>query len=279
MKILVANISATEKNSDTGRFLQDVMGSLQLKNMKLTAQKDDKFVSRFPVTGLTHPDFAGNRYVTSVNLGSVFHQAVQAEKEGFDAVIIACVFDPCLFEARRAVNIPVAGLCESSLAMASMVGSKFGLISPIPGLDEPLTELITAYGMKDKVVGMRTMTVPWPEQELAYFNGREVIDDFRRIAEELIKEGADVLVPLCGLLSPIVRMAPGLQKEYPNGIPEINGVPCIDVMGSAMPMLRALSAVKQAGSGWHNPHAYQDKVRPVDSMGGPSSKIPEFWDL
>jgi Asp/Glu/hydantoin racemase len=256
-----------------------VMGPVQLRNFQLTAEDDDEFVSRFPTTGFSNADFAGNRYVTVINLESVYHQAVQAEKEGFDGAIITCVFDPALAETRQAVGIPVVGLGEATLIMASLMGRRFGLISPTPLLTDALLATVASYGMADRVMGVRAMNIPWDQQELAYFDSGEVIEDFRGLARALIQEGADVLVPLCGLLSPLVRMAPGAGDRYPGGVVEVEGVPVVDVMGSATALLRALYALKRAGAGWRNPQGFKDRIRPPDSTAQPPQDIPGFWDL
>jgi Asp/Glu/hydantoin racemase len=279
MKILVANISAAPRDSETGRFINDVMGPVQLKNFRLAAAEDDELVTRFPTTGFTSPDFAGNRYVTAINLGSVYDQAVQADKEGFDGAIITCVFDPALVETRRAVDIPVVGLCEATLIMASLMGQGFGLISPTPMLTDALMGTVASYGMADRVLGVRAMRIPWGQQELAYFGSRDVIEDFREVARQLVKEGADVLIPLCGLLSPLLRMAPGAEDEYPGGLVEVEGVPVVDVMGSAVAVLRALYGLKRAGAGWRNPRGFEARLGAMDPMWHVSGDPPGFWDM
>jgi Asp/Glu/hydantoin racemase len=279
VRILVANISAAPRESETGRFLSEVMGPVQLRNFQLTGETRDEFVSRFPTTGFGNADFAGNRYVTAINLESVYHQAVQAEKEGFDGAIITCVFDPALAETRRAVNIPVVGLGEATLVMASLMGDRFGLISPTPLLTDPLLQTVASYGMEDRVVSVRAMNVPWTQQELAYFDSGEVIQDFRGVAGELVKEGADVLVPLCGLLSPLVRMVPGADDRFSGGVVEVDGVPVVDVMSSAAALLRAVYAAKSAGSGWRNPQGFEDRLRPRAATAKPPEEASGFWDL
>jgi Asp/Glu/hydantoin racemase len=279
MKILIANISAASRDSETARFINDVMGPVQLRNFRLTAEPGDQFVSRYPDSGFSSDDFAGNRYVTAINLGSVYHQAVQAEKEGFDGAVLTCVFDPALAETRRDVGIPVVGLGEATLVMASLMGARFGLISPTPLVTEALLGTVAGYGMKDRIVGVREMNVPWDQQELAFFDSARVIEDFRGVAGELVEAGADVLVPLCGLLSPLLRMAPGAEDRYPGGLVEVEGVPVVDVMGSATAILHALYAPKRAGAGWRNARGFEDRLRPAGAMGAPSAKIPGFWDM
>jgi Asp/Glu/hydantoin racemase len=163
--------------------------------------------------------------------------------------------------------------------MASLVGQRFGLISPTPMLTDPLLETVASYGMADRVLGVRAMRIPWHQQELAYLGSRDVIEDFQGVARELVKEVAEVLVPLCGLLSPLVRMAPGAEDEYPGGLVEVDGVPVADVMGSAVALLRALYALRRAGAGWRDSQAFEDRVRPANPMWQSLGDPPAFWDM
>ena len=60
-----------------------------------------------------------------------------AESKDYDAVVVNCMLDPGVVEARRAVNIPVIGLREATLALSSVVGDKPAVIYPenIPVLE------------------------------------------------------------------------------------------------------------------------------------------------
>lgn len=59
-------------------------------------------------------------------------QLVQkAEKDGCDAVIIACFSDPGLEAAKELVKISVVGIGEASLHAASMMGARFTVITPV----------------------------------------------------------------------------------------------------------------------------------------------------
>jgi allantoin racemase len=54
----------------------------------------------------------------------------KANREGYDAVILACFSDPGLEAAKEISEIPVIGIEESSLHMAAMLGAKFSVITP-----------------------------------------------------------------------------------------------------------------------------------------------------
>jgi len=55
----------------------------------------------------------------------------KAEKEGVDAVVIACFSDPGLEAAKELVNIPVIGIGEASIHAAAMLGARFSVITPV----------------------------------------------------------------------------------------------------------------------------------------------------
>ena len=52
-------------------------------------------------------------------------EAIQAEKEGFDAVIVGCLLEPGIAACKEAVSIPVVGDCGASLHLASLGAPRF----------------------------------------------------------------------------------------------------------------------------------------------------------
>ena len=51
----------------------------------------------------------------------------QANKEGYDAVILACFSDPALDAAKEISDIPVIGIEECTMHIAAMLGHKFSI--------------------------------------------------------------------------------------------------------------------------------------------------------
>jgi allantoin racemase len=48
---------------------------------------------------------------------------------GFDAIAVNCYLDPAVDILRKTVPKPVVGPCESSLAIASMIGTRIGIVT------------------------------------------------------------------------------------------------------------------------------------------------------
>lgn len=45
-------------------------------------------------------------------------------------------------------------------------------------------------------------------------------------------------------------MAPGCEEKYPNGLYEVDGVPLVDVISTAVRMAEVLASMKNAGIPW-----------------------------
>ena len=250
MKILLANVAVAEEGSEAGQFVEKVLVPMWRRNLELVKQKDTKLTFRFPRWGITGLDGFFYSYLDMLNAKSVFHAAVQAELEGFDAAMITCFGDPMLWAIRQAVDIPVVSLGESSMLLATMMGYKFGVVTISPYNIYEQEHTIAKYGLTERLAGIRPNPEPGDEQSEALIDARHAIESFKKVGRELIADGAEILIPGCGLLSPALRLAPGAEKEYPNGLIEVDGVPVADVMGETIKMAETLVTLKRAGSCW-----------------------------
>ena len=105
-----------------------------------------------------------------------------AELQGYDAVVVNCMLDPGVLEAKRAVDITVIGLREANLAMASLIGKHPANIFT---QNIPVIELST-------------------DEEKTF---HQLIKAGR---QRIAKQGADVLIPNCAFLG---GLAQRLQEE------------------------------------------------------------------
>jgi allantoin racemase len=249
MKIIVVQVLAVEEDSEGGQFCKK-WADLMRRNMDLVKQKDTELTFRFPTWGSRGLDAFLFSHLHHLNDKSTFHAIVQAEKEGYDAALITCYFDPMLRDIRQAVDIPVVSLCESSLLVAAMIGAKFGIVSIGPETNYDYEENIAKYGLKERAVPIRPVPETTDEQPEALIDAHRAIESFKKVARGLIADGAEIVIPVCGLMSPALRLAPGAEKEYPNGLTEVDGVPVMDVLGATVKMAETLVSLKQSGSSW-----------------------------
>ncbi|MGD0158959.1 MAG: aspartate/glutamate racemase family protein [Candidatus Bathyarchaeia archaeon] len=136
-------------------------------------------------------------------------EAEKAEKEGYDAVIDYCFGDPALEAMKEALNIPVVGINEPAIHLASILGRKFSVIGVGGcGAASLFEDKITVYGLKHKLASARIIET-------------KVLDikkDFDELCKELLaagkkaieEDGAEVLVMGCGSLLNIAEI---MQKK------------------------------------------------------------------
>ena len=141
----------------------------------------------------------------------------KAEEESFDGILIYCTGDPGLGAAREIVNIPVIGLGLAELHMASLLCSRFTVISP--GSSVMIEELIRKYGMEKKL--KKTITI-----DLTVAQVKNKGSAKSAILEAVKKKDIEALVLECGHFMSIAKE---LSKDL--GIPVIGpevGVPVLE---------------------------------------------------
>jgi allantoin racemase len=142
----------------------------------------------------------------------ILYRALQAEREGADAVVIDCMDDPGLFAAREAVRIPVIGPAQASMHVAAMLAHRFSLITTSSKDIPAIEELIARYGMSGKSTPVRAIDIPVlklesdPQATVA-----AVVDVAQRAVEQ---DGAGVIIPGCTVLAErIPEIEAGLQQH------------------------------------------------------------------
>jgi len=143
-------------------------------------------------------------------------EAEKAEKEGYDAVIDYCFGDPGLVALKEALDIPVVGLNEASIHIASTLGRKFSVVGvggkKAEGL---LIEKVKAYGLEHKLASVRLTEIKVLDIKKEF---DKLVNALYEEAKKAIEEdGADVIVLGCGSL---LNIADILQEKL--------GVPVID---------------------------------------------------
>jgi allantoin racemase len=280
-RILVANVAAAEEDSEVGRIFKTVAVDLWRRSFEPVKQRNTELVFRFPRRGLSNLEAQPYGYLHSLSDSEIFHMIVQAERDGFDGVVIACFHDPALWAARQAVDIPVAAFGESSMLLAASMGRRFGIFCPSPFGVPEFEDKVALYGLKERCVGVASGYQPAAEQERAMFDARAAIEEFKAVARELIARGAEIVIPGCGLIAPCLRFAPGAEQDYPQGLTEVDGVPIVDIYGAVIRSVETLVALKRAGSPWISRKCLF--ARPTaEALEGARSVLdysgPGFWD-
>lgn len=99
---------------------------------------------------------------TSLFLNQLLQAVQQGERDGFDAVVIACASDPGLEDAKDLVSIPVTAPMEAAVATA-LAYERFAVVAPriesgegenLPQTSNWVRRLIHRYGAESRFAGV-----------------------------------------------------------------------------------------------------------------------------
>lgn len=145
--------------------------------------------------------------------------AREAEKEGYNAVIIGCFGDPGIEALREVLHIPVVGPGEASLYVAAMLGHRITIVSILKNIIEPLRTLTRKLGLIEKLASVRVIDKPVLSVGEDPEDTKRALIDAGRAAIQ--KDGADTLVLGC-MSEAFLGFAEDMQKTL--DVPVVNPV-------------------------------------------------------
>jgi Asp/Glu/hydantoin racemase len=191
----------------------------------LKAILDPQFTGSF---NTTTPPATTTHALTEMRIAANFvRNAVQAEREGYDAVAITHFQDAGLMEAKSAVGIPVLGLGETSLYHACTLGRKLGLVTINPAFVPWHEDQVIRYGLQQRVIGVRAVDATVSDFIDAFASEeafKKLEPKWTRECRILLEAGADVIVPAGGLPMMLYAAQPGASID---GAPIVNGISVI----------------------------------------------------
>jgi allantoin racemase len=145
---------------------------------------------------------------------------------GYDAVIVNCCLDPGVSLLKGIIKKPVIGPCESSLAIASVLGRKPSVITVGKSGVWMIEDRVKELGYGGKVVSVRGISVGVLDIDKDREKVRELL--VSEVEKAVKEDSADIAVLGCTGLA-------GLAK----GVQDATGVPVVDPAGAAIKMAEA----------------------------------------
>ena len=173
-------------------------------------------------------------------------KAIWLEKEGYHALIPWCGGDPGLISSREAVRIPVVGPLQSSCVIASTLGYRFGVITPLSKNIKLAEQRIWNLKLHPYLARVRAVDIPVLDLRK---NLKGLLDSLSRLIKSMVEEdGADVIVTTCmGFF--------GLSEELMKRVP----IPMVDPGWAAVRM--AETCVRMGMSHGKQTYAYPKGVQ------------------
>jgi allantoin racemase len=228
MKVLFVNPFGTNRYNG---IMERILGKVKRPDTELVVTNLNK--------GPTYLDYWYYKHLVMTEL---IEKGIQAEKDGYDGVIFACMWDPGVFEAKECVDIPLIGTHEPTIHLAAMLGHRFALVTNSDKSAPLMANLIRQYGLENKCVGAGSIKMSLDE----IYDRPEVCRDNCLKAVHWAKErGADVLVQGCTIQSAYFIDAYGLSEATFN----IEGLTVLDPNIIGLKTVEMLVDLKKLGIG------------------------------
>lgn len=143
-------------------------------------------------------------------------EIARAEREGAQAIVIACFDDTGLDAARALAGVPVIGICEAALSATSFIAQRFSVVTTMERSRLPVEHLVHRYGMGGRCK-VRAADVPVLSLEGPNSNARDRLRS--EISAALKDDRAEAIVLGCAGMADLTV---ALRQEF--GVPVIDGV-------------------------------------------------------
>ena len=207
-------------------------------------------------------------YYEALILTDVLHLVKRAEKEGYDAAIPGCFYDPGLREAREITDrIVVTAPAEASMLIAATLGHRFSIIVGRKKWIPKMHENVVNYGLVERLASFESVDLG--------------VEDFRKDKEETerrLTEAAQRAVE--ERLAEVIILGCGLQYGFYQVLQKKLGVPVIDVVVAALKHAEMGIELRQR-FGWGHSKRYEYESPPTDEIvaWGLADQFPEMKGL
>jgi allantoin racemase len=176
-------------------------------------------------------------------------EALKAEADGYDAVIVDCFGDPGVQAARELLTrIPVFGPGECSMHAAALLSQRFSIVTVTPSVVPMLHELAHRTGVAAKLASVRVIDIP----VLAMHGDMAALQRAMgaQACAAVREDGADVIVLGCtGFMGCAEVVQTALADAGLAGVPVIDPVPI--TVNTAYAVCQ--SGLMHSKRGWRTP--------------------------
>ncbi len=163
------------------------------------------------------PSSIESAYEEYLSIPETVERVLQAEKDGYDGVILGCFGDPGIDAIREMVKIPVVGPGETSMVLAAILGHRFSIITVLDSVIPSLEKLARVIGVNRKLTSVRSVNIPVLDLR------KDVEETKKRILEEtkqaIEQDRADVIILGCMSMA-FMGVSDEIQEQF--GIPVVN---------------------------------------------------------
>ena len=131
--------------------------------------------------------------------------AVEAERDGFDAFVIGCCYDPGLTQCRELVNIPVVGPLEASVLLSRLFGHSFAVVTDHCKAVPELRDRVRLYGLEGNCRAVDA--IDWFVTDMVLDPMTVAKDTYVKVQDVMRTTGAETVVIGCTIVSACYELA------------------------------------------------------------------------
>ncbi|GLW36330.1 allantoin racemase [Pectobacterium carotovorum subsp. carotovorum] len=160
----------------------------------------------------------------------VLEQVRLGKAQGVDGHIIACFGDPGLLAAREVASKPVIGIAEAAMHMATLVATRFSIVTTLPRTVIIARHLLQRYGFEHHCAALHAIDLPVLALEQDSGIAQKKVREY--CIQSLRQDGVGAIVLGCGGMA---DLAQALTQEL--------AIPVIDGVSAAVKLIESLSAL------------------------------------
>ncbi|WP_404652102.1 allantoin racemase [Raoultella terrigena] len=210
-------------NPNTSRAMTETIGTAA----RAAAAPGTEIVAVCPMEGV--PSIEGH-FDEAIAAVGVLEQIKAGRQQGVSGHVIACFGDPGLLAARELAQGPVVGIAEAAMHMATLVATRFSIVTTLPRTLIIARHLLHQYGFYHHCAGLHAIDLPVLALEDGSGRAQEQVR--QRCIQALKEDGCGAIVLGCGGMA---TLAQELTREL--------HVPVIDGVSAAVKMVESLVAL------------------------------------
>ncbi|QKJ85958.1 allantoin racemase [Paramixta manurensis] len=210
-------------NPNTSQAMTETIG----RAARAVAAAGTEIVAVSPTQGV--PSIEGH-FDEAIAAVGVLEQIKRGREQGVSGHVIACFGDPGLLAARELASAPVVGIAEAAMHMATLVATRFSIVTTLPRTLVIARHLLQQYGFERHCAALHAIDLP----VLALEDGSGLAQEKvrARCLQAKREDGSGAIVLGCGGMA---TLAKALTQEL--------GIPVIDGVGAAVKMIESLVAL------------------------------------
>jgi allantoin racemase len=210
-------------NPNTSQAMTETIGA----SARAAASPGTDIIAVSPSQGV--PSIEGHFDEAIAAIG-VLEQVKRGREQGVSGHVIACFGDPGLLAARELATGPVIGIAEAAMHTATLVATRFSIVTTLPRTLIIARHLLQQYGFTHHCAALHAIDLP----VLALEDGSGLAQE--KVREQCLQakqqDGSGAIVLGCGGMATLARE---LTQEL--------GMPVIDGVSAAVKMVEALVAL------------------------------------